>query len=393
MDIPYKLRPYQREALREFFLNDCRGIVEMPTGVGKTIVALFAIKMVGEKTAIIVPTIPLAYQWYEKIKKCGASCSLYYGGEKRISKITIFVVNSAVTNGFNLLDNFSFFILDEIHHYASPVFSKLLEKLDGKKVLGLSATVQRIDGRHHLLLSKIPLIYRMSIKEASENGFVAPINLHKVMTQMTKEERKEYDECEETLRKARIILGTLNPDKLRECTNDPDTRELALAALSALAKRRTILSNVKDKMSKVLEICRKHTNEKILLFSESIESIENIKRFLVQHGVKCGTYHSKKHKNKNKRIMEAWSNNKIQVLLSCKALDEGIDVPECSVGIIIAGTSSTRQMVQRIGRIIRPKQGKTAKIYVVYVPNTVEAYQVNQIENLINQKLDKYLIT
>jgi len=391
MEIPYKLRPYQREALREFFASSCRGIVELPTGTGKTIIALHAIKMVGERTAIIVPTIPLARQWYRKIRKCKVSCSLYYGEEKKISDITVFVVNSAVTSGYNYLDQFSFFVLDEVHHYASPVFSKLLDKLDGKKVLGLSATVKRLDGKHKHLLEKFPLIYRMSIKEASEQSYVAPIKIIKVEAHMTPEERKQYDECEETLRKAYIMLGTTSIDKIKQLT-ETKQKEIALAALTALVKRRILLSNVEDKKRKVLEICRKHPDEKILLFSESIESIENIRKYLVQHGVKCATYHSQKNKYKRQRILEGWGKG-FNTLLACRCLDEGIDVPEVAVGIIIAGTSSPRQMVQRMGRIIRPRPNKTARIYVVYVPRTIEARQAQQIQNLANQKLDKYLPT
>ena len=389
MDIPYRLRPYQHEALHEFFKNKCRGIVQLPTGTGKTIVALYAMKILGVKTAVIVPTIPLAKQWYRKIRRCKIPCGLFYGEEKRLKPITVFVINSAITTGYKYLDNYRFFILDEIHHYASPIFSKLLEKLDGKKVLGLSATVKRLDGRHKLLLQHFPLIYNMTVKQASEKSYVAPIKIIRVEAKMTMEERKEYDKCEETLRKAFIILGTTSIDKIKQLTNTKE-KEIALAVLTALVKRRIILSNVEDKKRKVLEICRKHLNEKILLFSESIESIEAIKKYLLKHGVKCQTYHSKTNKKKRERILEGWGKG-FNVLLSCRCLEEGIDVPECSVGIIIAGTSSARQMIQRMGRIIRPKPNKTARIYVVYVPRTIEAYQVNQISNIANQKLDKYL--
>jgi len=363
----------------------------MPTGTGKTIVALHAIKILNTKTAIIVPTIPLAKQWHRKIRKCKAPCGLFYGEEKNIKDITVFVVNSAVTTGYKYLDSYEFFILDEIHHYVSPTFSRLLDKLDGKKVLGLTATVKRLDGRHKLLLDRIPLIYKMSIKQASEKKWVAPIKIIKVEAHMTPEERKQYDECEETLRKAYIMLGTTSIDKIKQLT-ETKQKEIALAALTALVKRRILLSNVEDKKRKVLEICRKHPDEKILLFSESIESIENIRKYLVQHGVKCATYHSQKNKYKRQRILEGWGKG-FNVLLSVKALDEGIDVPEVAVGIIIAGTSSPRQMVQRMGRIIRPRPNKTAKIYVVYVPRTIEARQAQQIQNLANQKLDKYLPT
>jgi len=292
-------------------------------------------------------------------------------------------------------DNHNFFanriLVSNCHHYASPVFSKLLDKLDGKKVLGLSATVKRLDGKHKQLLERFPLIYRMSIKEASEQSYVAPIKIIKVEAHMTPEERKQYDECEETLRKAYIMLGTTSIDKIKQLT-DTKQREIALAALTALVKRRILLSNVEDKKRKVLEICRKHPDEKILLFSESIESIENIRKYLVQHGVKCATYHSQKNKYKRQRILEGWGKG-FNTLLACRCLDEGIDVPEVAVGIIIAGTSSPRQMVQRMGRIIRPRPNKTAKIYVVYVPRTIEARQAQQIQNLANQKLDKYLPT
>jgi superfamily II DNA or RNA helicase len=138
-----------------------------------------------------------------------------------------------------------------------------------------------------------------------------------------------------------------------------------------LNRRRQLLSKIPSKRAKVLEIVRSVEDERILLFSESIESVETLKQYLLENGVSAETYHSQKPEHVRDMIFANWGKT-FRVLLAVRALDEGVDVPEVKTGIIIASGKETRQLVQRLGRLIRPVQGKRARVYVVYAEGTYE---------------------
>jgi superfamily II DNA or RNA helicase len=149
-----------------------------------------------------------------------------------------------------------------------------------------------------------------------------------------------------------------------------------------MIKRKKLLSNVFAKKEEVLKIIQAHPQQHIILFSESVPAIESLRKYLLENNVRCETFHSGTFPWKKERIFEEWG-NEFQALLSCRALDEGIDVKEVAVGILITNGKSKRQFVQRIGRIIRPMEGKRAEFYVVYSPDTVEERYFKTISKIL----------
>ena len=366
-----ELRDYQKEAIEKWRQREQRGILVLPTGTGKTYIALAVIKEeIGQngKVAVIVPTIVLAQQWQSKIYQyVGIKPSLYYTHEKGIGKITIFVVNSAYLNR-HLLQYFSLVVVDEIHHLSAPTWKQIVEVIKDKKVMGLTATPEN---------AILPIVYYMGIGLAREKKAVVNVEIRPVFAELTYGERIQYEQIDQALRDIARKLDSAKAygDKTAIETLD---RKLKIMA----NKRKQLMSEVKDKAIKVLEIARVHPNEKILVFTESIKGAERIAQVLNDNGIKTMTIHSQKGKATRNAILQEWGKS-FRILIAVRSLDEGVDIPDVSIGIIVATGKTIRQLTQRLGRILRPAPNKEKAImYVVLARNTYETsilWKINKV--------------
>ncbi|MGH2639905.1 MAG: DEAD/DEAH box helicase, partial [Rhabdochlamydiaceae bacterium] len=167
---------------------------------------------------------------------------------------------------------------------------------------------------------------------------------------------------------------------------DPKTRQfVGRQGMIGMSRRKKLLSQIQSKKGKIHEIVTRHQGQRIILFAESVQAIEEIKEFLQSKDVACETFHSGTEPWRKIEILEDWG-KKYNVLLSCRALEEGLDVKEVGVAILITSGTSKRQFIQRIGRIIRPKEGKIARFYVVYCPNTVEDSYAKTINKILDNE-------
>jgi len=361
------LRPFQVEAYESWVKNNCRGTIIAPTGTGKTVIAGYAIKRLNVPTLIVCPTERILKMWIERLgEKFGLYASAFYGGSKKISKITVTIYNTVSMIHPELLDSFNLIVLDEVHHAGSEVFSSIIHRLsDGHKVMALTATLKREDERHMIIMSKLPVVYCLDLATAIKHRLVAPVEVIPIGVDMNERERREYSEIERKISNVKNALKTPSED-------DEERRRLERQLKIYINQRRILLSRLEAKKQAVHNIALRHPNERVLVFSESIDSIEALKKYLLEKGVKAETYHSNKPESIRDLIFKRWG-TEFNVLLSCRALDEGIDVPECDIAVMIASGMSVRQLVQRKGRIMRPREGKIAKLYVVYAYGSVEA--------------------
>lgn len=366
-----ELRDYQKEAIEKWRKRGQRGILVLPTGTGKTYIALAVIKEeIGQngKVAVIVPTIVLAQQWQSKIYQyVGIKPSLYYTHEKGIGKITIFVVNSAYLNR-HLLQYFSLVVVDEIHHLSAPTWKQIVEVIKDKKVMGLTATPEN---------AILPIVYYMGIGLAREKKAVVNVEIRPVFAELTYSERIQYEQIDQALRD---IARKLDSAK---AYGDKTAIEMLDRKLKIMAnKRKQLMSEVKDKAIKVLEIARVHPNEKILVFTESIKGAERIAQVLNDNGIKSMTIHSQKAKATRNAILQEWGKG-FRILIAVRSLDEGVDIPDVSIGIIVATGKTIRQLTQRLGRILRPAPNKEKAImYVVLARHTYETsilWKINKV--------------
>jgi len=121
------LRPFQQEAYEAWKERGFRGTIIAPTGTGKTIIAGYAIKVLGEPTLVVCPTERILKMWKERLReKFGLTATAYYGGEKRLGLITVSIYNTIAIHHPEIVDGFKFIVLDEVHHVASEVFQRVL---------------------------------------------------------------------------------------------------------------------------------------------------------------------------------------------------------------------------------------------------------------------------
>jgi superfamily II DNA or RNA helicase len=377
------LKSYQQSAV-ETTLQAKRGTIKAATGTGKTIIAIEWIKRVGMDTLIIVPTQALIYQsWLPKLQEAGLSdIGQFYAYSKTSGPVMITTYNSAISHP-ELIEKADAFVLDEIHHLgAQTALVRLLPRLREKEyVLGLSASPEREDQTHSQFLEEFPVCFDLSLGDALREGIVSPLKVTKIGAEMSPQERKSYESNTALIKAAFKFCG---PDikKWARCYNPATKQFLGRKGMLAIVRRKKLLSRIEEKKNKILEIVTEHKGERVILFSESVQAIEEIKEFLSTNGVRSETFHSRVESWRRMEILQDWGKS-FDVLLSVRALEEGLDVEEVGIAILIASGKSKRQFIQRIGRIIRRVEGKVAKFYVVYCPATVEETYMTTIRRII----------
>ena len=406
VDEPWKLSielyRWQKEAKQLWWENGGRGIVKVITGAGKTIFALslisdlfnsIAYKDGGLKTIIVVPTSVLLDQWLieviEKLHVSRERIGVFYGKEKDDLKgkdIIIYVVNSArkyLKTHFEqyFRGNDIFLIADECHRYGSKENAKIFE-IPYSYTLGLSATPERYGdyGLEEVLIPNLgKVIYAYTYRDALKDNIIPPYKLTRISVKLTPKEEKVYTELTKKINKVIKSLASKHPDLeifssyriIKELNRiKEETGDKLIPMLSVLLNRRKSIIHLSESKLRALKWLFKEENllkDKVIIFHERIDVVEHIFEYLKENGFKVGVYHSEMPLQERIKNISEFKDGKIKILVSCRALDEGFDVPSADTGIIVAGTSSVRQWIQRMGRILRKSQGKEySKIYVIF---------------------------
>jgi len=375
LELPLKLifkgalRDYQVEALEAWRRNGYKGIISLPTGTGKTIVAIAAMADVNVKTLIVTYTKEQMFQWRDKIIEftdaSPAITGFFYGSEKRVTPITITTYQSAFRYVAMLASNFSMLIVDEVHHLPADKFRFIAENMYAPIRLGLSATVIREDGRHVDLFPLMGgVVYSKTLQELTERGYIAPFRVERIYVQLTPEEKKKYKELLDRYKK---LAKNRTFEQLLADSRKGDVG--ALEAIKIRSELRSLVHNAEKKIEAVMKIVDKElkNNSKILIFTQYVEQAKNIAE-------KLSTYYiiGDLDEESRKKRLEMFKQGIIKILVLTTVGDEGIDVPDANVGIIVAGTGSKRQFIQRLGRLLRPLPGKEARLYEVVVKGTFE---------------------
>lgn len=409
---PVSLYPWQRECLKAWEQNGCRGIAHVVTGAGKTVLALEAIRRFRAKNEqarvkIVVPTIALAQQWQSSLLKeaqSEADCPGFYGAGKRDAwdrPIMIYVINSArdhlaghMEQAFSLGQP-TLLICDECHHYQSKENRKIFSyrfpafyKQESFACLGLSATP--FGTAHDEVLTEAlgPEIYKYGFTQAAADGVVSSFTVVQTAAAFLPEERKRYQELSYELillwaglLKAYPYLKDLQGNAFHKELNrlakeaGMDPANPAVSYLLKTWERKTMSNLAKTRIQCALAILRAiPAGTRTIIFCERIAQAEDMLSLLRRTGTGTGVlYHSKMSKEARNRSLRAFREKQAQVLISCKALDEGIDVPDAGTGIVLSSTSVSRQRIQRLGRILRKAPGKArASLYYIYLPESTD---------------------
>ena len=382
---PFELKKDQLEAVKAWVDKDCRGSVIFSTGTGKTEIAFecarLAAKLSGQDRFTIlflVPRIVLIEQNVRRLRRYGISddhIGIYYGERKDIREITISTYQSAINN-HNLIRSAKMVILDEVHLVSESavafdsIFDIIVED-SRKAILGLTATINEKDPKYQTILTIVPPVKKYMIKDAVTDGRLAKPIVKPVEVSFTPEEQKNYDNASTAIKDISRKLQAYDPVKMTRILMRGGSRaSMAKIWFAHVRKRKELLSATKQKLIKAAELVKRHTGERIMIFSETIDSIQQLKAILEANGIPAQTIHNGIKPKERKEILESWGKDYFP-LLSVHTLEIGYDVPQVGIAIIIASTSNMNQVAQRIGRVVRKVDGKDqALVYVVYVNGT-----------------------
>ncbi len=368
-----KPRPYQEEALARWREMGNAGVVILPTGAGKTMVAAMAIHALGLWTLAVVPTLDLLQQWRVALTSAlgldADNVGIFGGGEKEIRPLTIITYDSAALY-LHELKRFGLLVWDECHHLPAPTYRSIAEGAFTPFRLGLSATPERSDMLHLDLDQLIgPEVYRRSPAELTEGRYLAQYKELRVPIELSPADEARYTEqraiYQTFLRRRRIILRT--PEDFQHkliylSARDPEARQ----ALLAWREARHIAMNAPAKYQEIERLLQQHAADQVILFSEYNTVVGEISRRFCLPSI---TYRTPAEERR--AILERFRTGQYTKLVSGRVLNEGVDIPDCRVAIIVSGNSTKREYIQRLGRVLRPKAGQ-AFLYELVTGGTTE---------------------
>jgi superfamily II DNA or RNA helicase len=365
-----KLRPYQTEALDKWRKAQNRGVLVLPTAAGKTYIALEAIHLLEKQTLIVVPTIDLIDQWRKRIKEClGVESGAVGGGENSVRMITVATYDSAYLQAAVLGNKFMLLVFDEVHHLASQSYIQIAEMYIAPYRMGLTATFERIDERHRLLPMLVgDLLCNVEVRELT-GKHLAPYTYEKLYVDLSPQEqqlyRKEMEAFRRYLRENRIQMRSPRDFQrfIMRTGRDPRTREALLARNRALK----LAMNSKEKIQALAKQLDANINEKTLIFTLHTDLVYAVSRHFLIPAI---TYLTPKEERRE--ILENFRKGNYNAIVTSQVLDEGIDVPDATVGYILSGTGSTRAYIQRLGRLLRKVEGKQAHLVEIISKETME---------------------
>jgi superfamily II DNA or RNA helicase len=364
------LRDYQQQALDAWLLNSKRGVLVLPTGSGKTVIGINAISLLNTPTLVVVPTLDLLDQWRSKLKEeFKVDVGKLGGGEQEIKAITVSTYDSAYIQAARLGNKFGLIIFDEVHHLPAEGYKHIAEMFAAPFRMGLTATYERDDGLHSELNRLVGgKVFEKQVKELA-GEHLSPFRLQKIAVELTAEEQIEYERNQgiftDYLRRCNLTIRTpLDFQKIvLRSGRDPNARK----ALLARNKARDIALNSVSKLEKFREILNKHAESRLFIFTEHNKLVHIIsKEFLIP----AITYRTAT--KERGEILDRFRSGVYRAVVTSKVLDEGIDVPEADVGVNLSGTGSGRAFIQRLGRILRKKEGKEAILYEIVSAETSE---------------------
>jgi superfamily II DNA or RNA helicase len=375
-DFPTKFlvepRPYQQEAVEEWKKAGRRGVVVLPTGAGKSLVAQMAIEQVKRSTLVVVPTIDLMNQWYDLLLSCfEAEVGLIGGGYFETGALTVTTYASAFRFMERLGNQFGLVIFDECHHLPSSVHRYAAELAIAPFRLGLTATPERTDGGDALLEQLVgPFVFRRETHELA-GEYLSDYAVVRLRVELNKEERAAYERERDIfrsfLRGKGIGLSSLRGWQMFVAASARSSE--GRRAMLAYRESKRIALGTDSKLRVLSELLQRHRREKVLIFTAENEMVYRIsQRFLVpsithETGVK-----------ERRAWLEAFNRGEVLALATSKVLNEGVNIPDASVAVVLSGSGSTREHIQRLGRILRKLPGKEAILYEVVTQDTTEEH-------------------
>ena len=362
-----KLREWQEKAFPLWWAKK-RGIVKVVTGGGKTVFAIHCLTKYLEEEKdnsifIVVPSIALLDQWYEGLQKTfdDTDISLNGGGEhlEEISKVTISTIDS-VKNIIHKFDaSNTLLIVDECHKIGTEKRGETLTN-NWHATLGLSATPERdYDDNFYIIIKKIlgDIIFDYDYIDAREDEVIVNFKLLYAYAAMTKDEEDKYKKFTKSIQRRAATIGGNN-------MNDYPLKML-------IFNRARMVKNSKNRIPFGVELLQKHKRDSWIVFTENKKQAKEFNKIINKKGYKSAIYNTDLDNAEREENLNNFKSGNLNVLVSCTALDEGFDMPEADGAMILSASSSKRQRIQRMGRVLRITANKeNALIVTVYSSKT-----------------------
>ena len=362
-----KLREWQETAF-PLWWNRKRGIVKVVTGGGKTVFAIHCLKQYLEENPsnsilIVVPSIALLDQWYEGLLQSydANQLSLNGGGEhlEELSMITISTIDSVK----NIIDKFdasqTLLIVDECHKIGTEKRGETLTN-NWHATLGLSATPERdYDDNFYIIIKKIlgDIIFDYDYIDAREDEVIVNFKLLYAYAAMTPEEEDEYKKFTKSIQRRAATIGGNN-------MNDYPLKMM-------IFNRARMVKNSKNRIPFGIELLQKYKRDSWIVFTENKKQAKEFNAIINTKGYQSAIYNTDLDATEREENLNNFKSGNLNVLVSCTALDEGFDMPEADGAMILSASSSKRQRIQRMGRVLRITANKqNALIVTVYSSKT-----------------------
>lgn len=367
---PLELRGYQQQALDAWLAAGQRGTVVLPTGAGKTRVAIAAMFVTGLPTAVLCPTCALASAWREELGRwLGEPVGLLGDGERSPARVTVMTFESAYRRMDELGARFGLLIVDEVHHFGSGARIEALEASIAPHRLGLTATAPAEASAAMARLDEVvgPVVFAISFAELV-GTHLAPLRMTRIAVQLEPDERVRYEALSRPFREmARVAFRT-------RAVESPAA--LAAVLSGTLEGRRALRDHheaielagfPRAKRAVVRDLLARHAGERALVFTALAENAYAVARENLVPVIAAET-----SRTERAAILAGFREGRLRTIVSARVLNEGIDVPEAKVAIVVAGAQGEREHVQRIGRVLRPSAGKEALVFELVTAGTLE---------------------
>jgi len=364
-------RPFQAEALVEFRKAGGRGIVVLPTGAGKSHVAVLAIDDRRRSALVVVPTLDLVRQWYDLLRTSFATdVGIVGGGSHEVRPLTVTTYDSAYLHMEHFGARFGLVVFDECHHLPGGTYRIAAELCLAPFRLGLTATPERPDGLESELGRLIgPVVYRKDIIELA-GEYLAEYETVQLDVELGPEERAEYEAERKLyldfLRGSGVRMNS--PAAWNQFVMRASQSAAGLRALKAYRRQRELSLAAAQKLEHLDRLLALHRKDRVLVFTQDNATAYAVaRRFLLPI-----ITHQTKVKERSE-ILERFADGRYGAVVTSKVLNEGVDVPDANVAVVISGSGSVREHVQRLGRVLRRKGDKQAVLYELVSAGTGEA--------------------
>jgi superfamily II DNA or RNA helicase len=372
---PAALRPYQEAALSAWEQHGRRGLVVLPTGAGKTRVALAAIERTRSRALCLVPTRVLLDQWARQLDRlCRTPVGCYGDGAHDVGPVTVATFESAWRYMDRLGNRFDLLIVDEAHHFGGAGRDEALEMCTAAARLGLTATPPHDpDALGRLAALVGPVVYELAIADLA-GRFLASFDVVTLTLDLEPDERRDYDALMAEFRPALIEFRRLCPaGSWEEFARAAGRTPAGRRALGAWQQARRLLALTRAKRTALAALLARHHDARTLVFTAGNDAAYAIAREHLVMPLTCDIGRAERT-----AALERFRAGELRALVSARVLNEGLDVPAADVGVIVGGSCGEREHVQRIGRLLRPAPGKRALVYELVTRRTFEVGQAQR---------------